>query len=299
MMSFVLACSRWSAAVLLLAWTVTPAPAAGVSTDPDSRGKDGNSAEKISKALDQALTYEFNNQPLAEAISYFHDHSKIHFVLDRLTLQQMGITPEETMVTAKLENVKLRKGLRSVLGQYNLGYAVIGDSVLISSEEMVIFRQMRQRISLDLDKVQLDAALKKLARETATNLVLDTRVAKESQSAVTLKLEDVPLEVGVRLMADMAGLKPVRIGNVLYVTTKTNAVELRSDPDNSTPPTPPAPRNGEDVPAIGIPAVVPAPAALPQAAPPAPAAAPKPAAPAPAAPADAEKKADAPADKKP
>src|SRR5262249_46376568 len=59
----------------------------------------------------------------------------------------------------------------------------------------------------------------------------------EGQSPVTLKLEDVPLEAAVKLMADVAGLRPVRIGNVLYVTNKANAADLRADPDG-TPPTP-------------------------------------------------------------
>ena len=59
--------------------------------------------------------------------------------------------------------------------------------------------------------------------------MLDGRVIKEAQTPVTLKLEDVPLEVAVRLMANQAGLRPVRTGNVLYVTTKTNAAELKGD----------------------------------------------------------------------
>jgi hypothetical protein len=55
---------------------------------------------------------------------------------------------------------------------------------------------------------------------------------------VTLKLQDVPLEVAVRLMANQAGLRPVRTGNVLYVTTKANAAELRSDGEGSGIPVP-------------------------------------------------------------
>jgi hypothetical protein len=35
----------------------------------------------------------------------------------------------------------------------------------------------------------------------------------------------------------MAGLKPVRVGNVLFVTTKARATEMRADPDlNPNPP---------------------------------------------------------------
>lgn len=41
-------------------------------------------------------------------------------------------------------------------------------------------------------RVELAAALKGLARETATNLIVDGRVAKEAQTPVTLQAEDVP-----------------------------------------------------------------------------------------------------------
>src|SRR5262249_2067248 len=79
------------------------------------------------------------------------------------------------------------------------------------------------------DKVQLGNALKKLAKETGTSLIVDSRVAKEAEAAITLQLDDVPLETAVRLMAESAGLKPVRVGNVLFVTNKANAKELKAD----------------------------------------------------------------------
>jgi hypothetical protein len=44
-------------------------------------------------------------------------------------------------------------------------------------------------------------------------------------------MEDVPLETAVRLMAETAGLKPVKVGNVFLVTTKAIANELRNDPE--------------------------------------------------------------------
>ena len=41
-------------------------------------------------------------------------------------------------------------------------------------------------------------ALKQIARETATNLVVDARVSKDAQTPVSLQMEDVPLETAVR-----------------------------------------------------------------------------------------------------
>src|SRR5438105_4858356 len=76
-----------------------------------------------------------------------------------------------------------------------------------------------------------ESPAQKLAKETATNLVIDPRMAKEAQATVSVELDEVPLESAVRLLAEMAGLKPVRLGNVLFVTSKTAAVSLRADPD--------------------------------------------------------------------
>ncbi len=48
---------------------------------------------------------------------------------------------------------------------------------------------------------------------------------------ITLQLEDVPLETAVRIMAESVNLRPVRVGNVLFVCSKTIATELKGDPD--------------------------------------------------------------------
>ena len=76
-------------------------------------------------------------------------------------------------------------------------------------------------------------------------------------------MEDVPLETAVRLIAEMVNLKPVGVGNTLFVTTKANANELRNDPDLQPTPMPGNPNerviiNGPGV-VPAIPAIAPAP----------------------------------------
>ena len=107
--------------------------------------------------------------------------------------------------------------------------------MIVTTDDMAMVRQMRQHVNVDLDKVEFAAALKQIAHETGVNLVLDGRVAKEASAKVSMQMEDVPLETAVRLLAETAGLKPVRVGNVLFVTGKANATEMRNDPDNAQP----------------------------------------------------------------
>ncbi len=205
----------------------TAAPAA-----PDSKDKAAGSADKIRQALDQPITLDINEQPLSAALAKIREQTKVNFVVDKLLLQQMGMDPDQVTVTLKLKDAKARTCLRSILSPYNLGYAIIGDTVLISTDDMVMQRQMKQRVSVDLEKVDLAAALKQLSKETATNLLLDTRVpAKESKATVTLQLDDVPLDTAIRLVAEAGGLRPVQVGNVMLVTTKNLANEMRNDPE--------------------------------------------------------------------
>jgi hypothetical protein len=237
-----------------LAWGFAcAAPAAPLPADkPDAV----NPADKVRKELDRVITIDFDQQPLHLAINQLHEQTKVNFVLDRFTLGQMNVDPEQTTVSLRLKDVKLRSALRTLLTPYNLSFAIVGDTVLISSEDMAMFRQMRQRVNVDLEKVEFARALRQIARETATNLVVDARVGKDAQAAVSLQMEDVPLETAVRLMAEMVNLKPVRVGNALFVTSKANAAEMRADPDLAPMPQPGQPNPG------GVPVAVPAPPAV-------------------------------------
>jgi hypothetical protein len=214
---------------------------AGPGPASDS-AKSETPAERVKKALDQIVDVDIENQSLQNAVVQLREQTKVPFVLDRTTVILQGMNPDENVINLKLAKTKLRSALRSFLGPHNLTYAIIGDSVIITTDEMAVYRQLKQRVSVDADRVQLGVALKQLARETGTNLLVDAKVLKESQSPVTLQVDDVPLETAVRLLCEGAGLKPVRMGNVLYVTAKATATELRAEADLA--PTPP--RGGLD-----------------------------------------------------
>jgi hypothetical protein len=214
----------------LLLTAVALAAALPLSAAPADKAP-ATPAEKIRHEFDRAISLDVDQQPLHLAIAQLHEQTHINFVLDRVTITQLGVDPDQATVSLRLKEVKVRSALRSVLAPFNLTFVVLSDTVLISSEDVCAMRQLRQRVNVDLDKVEFAKGLKQLARETATNLVLDPRVVKEGQVPVTLQMEDVALETAVRLMAEMAGLKPVRVGNALFITTKANATEMRSDPD--------------------------------------------------------------------
>jgi hypothetical protein len=246
--------------LLVSALAVLAAPA-----NTDNKPAADSPKDKVRKALEQTISVDYADQNLQAILDDLAEKTKVRYVTDR-DLRQAD------QVNVKLSDAKVATVLRALLGQVNLTYVVQEGYVLVTTEEAAIDRQLRQLVSLDLDEVPLDKALKKLAKNTSANLVLDPRVPKEAKAApLTLQLEDVPLETTVRLMAEIAGLKSVRIHNVLFVTTDTRADKLRKEEEENRPV--PAPLDRRKMP-VGD--VVPVPVA------PAPPPAPAPAAPAPA-----------------
>jgi hypothetical protein len=224
------------AALVGLACALAPAALAAAPAADKDQGP--TAVEKVRQALEAPVTVKIDKQPLTAAIDMLKEKGKVNLVLDTLSIQQqLGWVPEQppAPVDVDLKDVKLKSALRTVLGPYSLSYVVLDDTVLVTTEQTALLRQMSQRVNVDLDQVEFGQALKQLGRETGANLLLDSRVDKDAKVPVSLELEDVPLETAVRLLSEMAGLKPVRIGNVLFVTDKKTAAELRADPDLGQP----------------------------------------------------------------
>src|SRR5262245_19910280 len=80
--------------------------------------KHDSQAHVIHKALEQPISMEFANSPMQDAFAKLMEQTKLNFVLDRGSMQQIGIAPEQSLVTIKIEKAPLRIGLRRLLSQY-------------------------------------------------------------------------------------------------------------------------------------------------------------------------------------
>src|SRR5947208_8085736 len=103
------ASGRVRAALWLLGWALLPSssPGAPVAPHEDTRPRSEASAEKTRKALEQTISLDFADQRLDQAIAHLREQTKLTFILDRATIQQMGVDPEESLITFKVENGKL------------------------------------------------------------------------------------------------------------------------------------------------------------------------------------------------
>ncbi|MBA4188603.1 MAG: hypothetical protein C0467_11435 [Planctomycetaceae bacterium] len=227
---------RWLFAIAVFA---TPL-AAHAAPVPAAPAKADNPMNTVRKALDEVGDMNYQGRTLLDVVTDLKEKSKVNIVLDN-SLINFGLDVNQPNVTVNLKQVKLKDGLKAVLEPYNLKFGVTRDGVYISNEEGVTTRQLRQRVSVDCDGTEFAVAIKQLAADSGANVVLDPRLADKSKKAVSLKLDDVPLESAVRLLTEVADLRVVRMSNVLFITTPEKAKALREDADGPTTPSPVTP----------------------------------------------------------
>ncbi|MFO0967313.1 MAG: hypothetical protein U0793_17275 [Gemmataceae bacterium] len=233
--------SRWLRLAffgLLLFWAFSHLQVGSAQDEGPVKERKETPAEKIRKALDQSMTLDFAGNSLEDVLNHLKAKTGVNFVLDRVVVGSLfpiddvggGMAPGAAQVHIKCDKGgKVRTALQRTLNAYNLTYVIVDDSVLVTTEEIGIYRQMRQRISVNVDNESLKIALKDLSRTTGLNLVLDPRQAKTADTKVTLTLEDATLETAVKLLAEMGNLKAVQMGNVLFVTDEDRARKIRKD----------------------------------------------------------------------
>lgn len=224
-------CRLFAAAVL----ASVPAVGFAAAPTPATPNKNATPMDAARKALDEVGDMTYQNKSLNEVIGDLKDKTKVAITIDP-SVYQFGLDPNQPTVSVALKGVKLKDGLRQALAPFGLKCGLTKDGLYISTEEGLTAKQLRQRVSVDCDNTKFSAAVKQLAADCGANVVIDPRLKDKADAAVTLKLEDVPLESAVRLLAEVADLGTVRMSNVLFVTTADRAEKLRPSSDGPTQP---------------------------------------------------------------
>jgi hypothetical protein len=84
-------------------------------------------------------------------------------------------------------------------------------------------------VHLAFDRRPLGEALKALAEQVDTGIVLDPRVGEKAKAPVSANLPNAPLDTALFLMAEMADLRAVRLDSIFFVTTPEKAKALEAD----------------------------------------------------------------------
>jgi hypothetical protein len=192
-------------------------------------------AAQIRAALNKKASLDFESTSLAEAVAHLRAKTKIPFTLDTPLVNNLGLIDggnnnlQAPTFVLKGSNVSVRAALRKMLEPYNLGFAIVGDSVYISTEEQAAYRQFTQRVNVDAQATPLTRVLQQLADETGVNVLIDQRVEKQAERAISAQFDDVPVDSAVRLVSEVANLKAMQVDNVLLITTPENAAKIRQE----------------------------------------------------------------------
>jgi hypothetical protein len=205
-------------------------------------------AERMADTVD-FQGFDDPKMTLQDALEYLADRYDLSFDVDEKAFEkaigkdkprhviqdQIASTPVPKMRGVGLETI-LRKILIRVDVPSGATYLIHKGQILITtqaaaSEEVLgdsqlplpplIHRQMQKRLLRD--------ALEEVAELTDANIVLDESVGEKAKETVTARFLNTPVETAVRILANKANLSMVRLENVLYVTTREKADELRDE----------------------------------------------------------------------
>lgn len=86
-------------------------------------------------------------------------------------------------------------------------------------------------VSVAIERQPLARAIDQLRAQTGANIVVDfgRMTTEPAKTEITATFDDVRLFTALQVIGDMAGLKPVAMNNVYYLTSPENAHQLQEE----------------------------------------------------------------------
>jgi RNA polymerase sigma factor (sigma-70 family) len=204
-----------------------------------------DNAAQICGALQQPVNIErsVEGSSLKDVLDFLSEKFHVTFIVNAQAFERAGvgggrIVADTPVNLSKMRGVTLATALRYLLDQLQGTYLIRKDHIEITtgdwkaieafgSRALDDFQLAMPMINAVFRDVPLDLALANLAEQSGKNVVLDPQVEeKQKKSPISARLLNTPVDAAVLVAADMAGLRPVTIGNVFYVTTRDNAQRL-------------------------------------------------------------------------
>jgi hypothetical protein len=232
------------------------APAAAASPDKSRKRETGQSptvgdsaavlsqrVHQIREKLDGPITLENGvdaNTKFRDAMEFLSDRYDIALLINTQAFSEAtGAENVEDMPVRlpKLVRVSLDTVLTLLMAQVEGAYLIHRDYIEIvprkrawPEEWTPDVRHIVPNVTANFRERALDQALKELADQAGISVILDERATGHARSTrVTARFEQSPLDTAVALLADMGDLNSVAMDNVLYVTSKANALAIRAE----------------------------------------------------------------------
>jgi hypothetical protein len=199
---------------------------------------------KVLRRLQETIvSFEFNEQPVMEALVFLENQGSVNILLDRNKLEDPA-----PVVTLKLRNVSLDTALKLVTEQLGLTFIIRDGLVFISDEkgvqevpvavidaqgETIVKALGEKKVSFNLEDQTLEEAVAFLGTLASANIAVDPRAKLGEQPAreatVTLKLKDVSVWQAVRELSAAAGLHVI-VSEQLVLLTDLKELKPLGDP---------------------------------------------------------------------
>jgi hypothetical protein len=230
------------ATAALTAWATAPKPE-DKKADPRPEGKAVTPAEALERRNDFA-GYDDPKTTLAEALANLTDRYGVSFEINERAfksemLQEVGKTeiatpnPIPGRKNARLEGV-LTAVLARLPVQSGATFMVRRDHIEITTaafQRNEVWGEGYEGPFLPLVHTRfvnkpLAEALDELAEQAQFNIVLSPKAADKVKTLINARMNNVPLDTAVSLLARMSDLRSVQRDNVLLVTTPEQAAEI-------------------------------------------------------------------------
>jgi hypothetical protein len=175
------------------------------------------------------------NTSLRDALEFMSDRYDLTIFVNTEAFKAANVEMiEDTPVKLpKMLGVNLGTVLQLLTDQVHGTFLIRPDSI-----EIVPFERARPEfwqekrtlaptVNAEFAGRALDEALQELSDSSGISVVLDGRAKKKAKVCVTARLNNVSIDTAVLILADMADLRLVVLDNVLYVTTKGNALQVK------------------------------------------------------------------------
>ena len=185
---------------------------------------------------------------LQEALDLLAEHFGVHFeVNDEFFAMENVMEVESTPICDGKPFPKISTSLATVLRIIlrrvsekkgsEAGFILRPDHVEITTSKALRTElgipQKRPLLPLIWDAFNdtpINEALERLEELSGFNVMIDPRVKEKVEEMKTsARLNNVPADTAISLLANMAGLETVRKDNVFYITSRENALQLQKD----------------------------------------------------------------------
>jgi RNA polymerase sigma factor (sigma-70 family) len=247
-----------AAALLLSAGAATAIACDVITTAPPSSEPTAAAAHA---PLDQEITVDFNETPLAEVVAFLQHLTRMNIVVDPSVIAEdtktVTLRAERMRTASVLELVERLTGTTHILRDeaYVITAATArvvppGPRIDFTGADADLDGRLNQRVTFDIDGTPFTDTVGFLRQVTSANIVVDPALLTQEPPPITLKVKDMRLREALRWICEIAGTSArIEQSNVLYLSAAPAANPTEVRPASSIPaPHGPAPHDQEPAP---------------------------------------------------